>query len=228
MNYDDDDDFYVLELDADAYKKDKASEKENRLRSQTIDTLVSRELKAEQELTGFAKIKSKVNNYAINATVAASTTGLIGYLHDESVAEYAVKGGLISLTVAAAAYCVGKAIGYFKPASPQTDKEKHNQKVKEYGRLIDSQDKYLKLSPKQKVIAVGTVAGVTVIAASVAGGIPFAVLGSLYDIGAGTGFMAMASEVSVASGRVLYSRQQKLEQYDLERARIVGSEKFKR
>jgi len=227
---DDQDDIYILELAVDDFVKDqilknKISEREQSLRSQTIDTLVSRELRNEKELTGFARVKNKLNDYAINAAVAASTTGLIGYLHDESVAEYAVKGGLVALTSAAVLYGIGKVLKYFKHSPEKTDEEKRKEKVKEYERLLSSQETYRK--SKHKAALVGAAVGLITIIGGVLVAAPYTILASLYGIGAGTGLAAGTANMGVNGGRELYSRKQKLEQYDLERARIVGAELFK-
>ncbi len=227
---DDQDDIYILELAVDDFVKDqilknKISGRERSLRSQTIDTLVSRELNAGKELTGFAKIRTQINDYAINAAVAASTTGVIGYLHDESVVEYAVKGGLVAVTSTAVLYGLGKVLKYFKPSPEKTDEEKREEKVKEYEQLLSSQETYRK--SKHKAALVGAAVSLITIIGSVLVAAPYTILASLYGIGAGTGLAAGTANMGVTGGRELYSRKQKLEQYDLERARIVGAELFK-
>ncbi len=225
MNYDDDD-FYVLELDADAYKKDQASEKETRLRSQTIDTLVSRELEKEKELTGFAKLRQKAYNYTLPVAVASGVSGLVGYLQDESVAEYALKGGLVAVTYAAVWYGVGKIINLFKPSPVKSDEEKRAEIVKTYKGLLSAKDTYQKSN--HKVALVGAAAGLFTIVSGVLVVAPYTILAALSGIGAGTGLAAGTTVSGVTATRVSHLMKRKLEQYDLERARSVGSEMFKR
>lgn len=221
---DDHDDIYILELTVDDLLKDKVSDREQRLRSQTIDTLVSRELKKEKELTGYGRIISKVNDLALSVAVASGVSGLVGYLHDHSAVEYGVKGGLVALTSGAVMYGIGKVIKQFKNSPEKSDQEKRAEKVKEYEGLLSSQETYRK--SHHKVAIVGAAAGLFTIVSGILIAAPYTILAALSGIGAGTGLAAGTANMGVTGGRMLYSIKQKLDQYDLERARLVGAELF--
>ncbi len=220
------DDIYILELAGDDFVKNRVPSREQNLRSQTIDALVSRELKKEKELTGFAKLRQKAQDYTIHVGIASGVSGLVGYLQDESVAEYAVKGGLVAVTYATVLYGVGKLIKYLKSSPIKTDEDKRKEKVKEYENLLSARDTYQKSN--HKVALVGTAAGLFTIVSGVLVAAPYTVLGALCGIGAGTGLAAGTTVSGVTGTRVSHLMKRKLEQYDLERARIVGSEMFKK
>ncbi|MBI2102431.1 hypothetical protein HYT55_01210 [Candidatus Woesearchaeota archaeon] len=222
----DQDDIYILELAIDDPLKDNRSARQQQLRSATIDSLVSRELKEERELTGYGKVRAKVNDLALSVGVASGVSGLVGYLHDQNVSEYAVKGGFVAVTSAALLYGLGKAIKYFKPSPVKTDGEKRAEKVKEYAGLLSSREIYQKSN--HKVAIVGAFTGLFAIVSGVLFAVPYTVLAALSGIGAGTGLAAGTATMGVAAARILHSRKRKLDQYDIERARIVGEELFKK
>lgn len=227
--YDDQDDISILKLEIDDFLKDKVSDREQQLRSATIDSLVSRELKEEQALTGYDKLRKKVNDLALSVGVASGVSGLVGYLHDESVAEYAVKGGLVAVTSAAIMYGIGKTIMHFYPSQRnKSDKEKRIKKVREYDEVLNTRKNFHTASLGHKAAIIGIFSGAIALVGGVLVAAPYAALAAWYGIGAGTGLAAASSEVAVKTGTEFYSRKQKLEQYDLERARLVGAELFKK
>ncbi len=224
--YDDQDDIYILELARDDFLKDKVSDRERQLRSATIDSLVSRELKEEKALTGYGKVRAKVNDFALSVGVASGVSGLVGYLHNESVAEYALKGGLVALTSTVVLYGVAKIIQHFRPSPEKTNEEKREEKINEYDGLLSAREKYQKSN--HKVAIVGAAAGVFTIISGVVIAAPYTVLAALSGIGAGTGLAAGTSNMGVVAARTLFLTKQKLNRYDLERARLVGAELFKK
>ncbi len=220
------DDIFILEVPNPF--EEPAFERERQLRFLTIDALVSRELKEERALTGFAKARAKVNDLTLYVGVASGVSGLVGYLHDQSVPEYALKGGLVAATFSAVVYGLGKVIKYFKHSPEKTNEEKRDEKIKEYEQALTTRKNYDENSFKQKAVMVAIMGGAIAIVGGVIVAAPYATLAAWYGIGAGTGLASATSELAVKTGKELYSRKQKLEQYDLERARIVGAELFKK